>query len=762
MLLHHMASYRRFVVALLLLSAPALFAFEIPVGTPVYADPTDWQYANAVASDGQSFFVVWCDRRGGNERIFGTRMTANGDVLDPTGIDLGPSDTTPPRTPGVAWSGTSWVVVWHAEDGKLVAARVNRDGLLLGAPRAIAEGVEEANSSGAPFVASNGSRLAVAYTRRMTNSFHEIRSLLLDHELNVVGDVRLGRDDAIRGEITLATNGSEFAAAWIAYYPPFPRDKAMVEAARFDGSGNVHVNVPRQLGLGTFPLLASDGESYALLARSEQEPRTWFSRLLSRQLDVLSHDHQVPDSTRMAMPALLWSGGRYVGLSTRFDPERGHHIVAFSLDRAARPSAVTRRDSIFAGEFVSPALRAATNGTNVLTVWTEVSNPTPSPAPPIRIVATVTRAGNEALDIALEKRLVAISANEQNTPAVAFGASMHVVAWSEDDGVYATRIGLDGRSLDGRGVRLAPRGGAPSVAFDGTQFVAAWSDSADGTVNVRFISPSSGLRQEVLRANGFGASIAGGGDGSLLVWAGADERIRAASIQRATRAFAGSPVIVSPPSDDSATAPAAAWNGSVFLVVWTEYHFFPFGSHPGDLEIKRILGARLKPNLTLLDTAALVIGDVPNTQDHGAAVASNGTDWMVVWQSNIEFQPDIVLRGRRVHADGALQGPESGIEIAAGSARALTWDGSRYALAWKPAPDGSIAVGYLPPSGPAVPADRVTLLNGKAAVPYAIATAGLNRLVVAYTRIAREAQYGGVQRAFLQRVGAPLKRRGVR
>lgn len=755
-----MTSHRWYPVALFFLFAATLSAFETPVGTPVYGDPTRLQYASAVASDGDGFFAVWRDQRGGGERIIGTRLTANGDVLDLTGIDIGGSSTTPPRTPGVVWSGTSWVVVWFAEDRQLMAARVDRHGNVLDAPRLLMGGATSANDNGTPFVASNGSRIAVAYRMLMTNGLYELRSLLLDRELNVVGEVRLARDDAQRRELTLTANGSEFAAVWMAFHPPFPNTTSMVEAARFDGSGALLTSVPRQLGLGAYPVIAGDGSSYVVVLLNEAEPRMWRTRPLSRELDVLSHDRDIPDSIGMGIPSILFSGGRYVGLSTQFEQQSGYRLAAFSMDRDGRPSAITRRDTVFVGSQVTPALRAATSGTNVLSVWAEALNPASFDAA-VRIVGAVSRAGNEVLDITIDRKLVAISANAQQTPDVAFGASMHLAAWSEDDGVYATRIGLDGRSLDGRGVRLAPRGGAPSVAFDGTQFVAAWSDSVDGTVNVRFISPATGLQPEVLRANGLGASLAAGGDGSLLVWAGADDRIRAASIQRATRAFAGSPIVVSPPSEEDAAAPSAAWNGSVFLVVWTEFKLTPFGSHVPFLDLKRILGARLKANLTLLDTAALVIGDVPNKQDYGAAVASNGTDWMVVWQSNIS-QPDIVLRGRRVHADGALQGPESGIEIAAGSARALAWDGSRYALAWKPAPDASIAVGYLPPSGPAAPADKVTLLNTKAAVPYAIDIAGVNRLVVAYTRIAREPQYGGVQRAFLQRVGAPLKRRAVR
>src|SRR5512134_1993475 len=78
--------------ALLTAALPALGA---PYLTPEFGmdaptrGPSLSGYAAASAFDGTNYFVVWEDARQSNRRIYGTRVSPTGQVLDPVGIALG-------------------------------------------------------------------------------------------------------------------------------------------------------------------------------------------------------------------------------------------------------------------------------------------------------------------------------------------------------------------------------------------------------------------------------------------------------------------------------------------------------------------------------------------------------------------------------------------------------------------------------------------------------------------------------------------------
>src|ERR1043166_288245 len=82
----------RTLTSLLLLSAlTTAFAasaqvIETPVATATLGQAEENQTIPLAATDGTDFFVVWQDSRGGT---FGTRVTHDGRVLDPTGIQIG-------------------------------------------------------------------------------------------------------------------------------------------------------------------------------------------------------------------------------------------------------------------------------------------------------------------------------------------------------------------------------------------------------------------------------------------------------------------------------------------------------------------------------------------------------------------------------------------------------------------------------------------------------------------------------------------------
>ena len=86
-----------------------------------------------VAAAGDLRLAVWCEYVGSERRlaIIGSRLNADGNALDPAGIDVHAS-VVRPSGPRVASDGTGWLVVW-VDAAKLYGSRVAHDGTLIDA-----------------------------------------------------------------------------------------------------------------------------------------------------------------------------------------------------------------------------------------------------------------------------------------------------------------------------------------------------------------------------------------------------------------------------------------------------------------------------------------------------------------------------------------------------------------------------------------------------------------------------------------------------
>ena len=131
-----------------------------PTGIPISTAPS-WQWEPAIASDGESYFVVcgW-DQRSTND-VYGTPVAADGTVLDPNGILI--SSGHDASHPAIAFDGENYLVAWldNGGDGDIYGARVTPAGELLdpgGIPISTAAG-----SQAYPSVAFDGANYMVAW-----------------------------------------------------------------------------------------------------------------------------------------------------------------------------------------------------------------------------------------------------------------------------------------------------------------------------------------------------------------------------------------------------------------------------------------------------------------------------------------------------------------------------------------------------------------------------------------------------------------------
>jgi len=110
-----------------------LGSVQDPTGKSICTAPKD-QQAPVVAYDGSDYLVVWTDKRGATQDIYGTRIDGSSKVLDASGIAISKAANSK-LYPAVAAGKTGFLVVWedHRKSGdpNIYGARVNRAGEVL-------------------------------------------------------------------------------------------------------------------------------------------------------------------------------------------------------------------------------------------------------------------------------------------------------------------------------------------------------------------------------------------------------------------------------------------------------------------------------------------------------------------------------------------------------------------------------------------------------------------------------------------------------
>ncbi|NIM96984.1 MAG: hypothetical protein GTO24_02525 [candidate division Zixibacteria bacterium] len=110
-----------------------------PIGIPVCTTSGRQIWVNAAWGDG-SYLVVWGDSRGPNSEVYGARIDPQGNVLDAEGFPISTGSGWA-ACPDVAWDGTNFMVVWSHDrydttSYDIYASRVTPEGEVLD-PRGI-------------------------------------------------------------------------------------------------------------------------------------------------------------------------------------------------------------------------------------------------------------------------------------------------------------------------------------------------------------------------------------------------------------------------------------------------------------------------------------------------------------------------------------------------------------------------------------------------------------------------------------------------
>jgi hypothetical protein len=286
-----------------------------------------------------------------------------------------------------------------------------------------------------------------------------------------------------------------------------------------------------------------------------------------------------------------------------------------------------------------------------------------------------------ALEFPLSTPVIQPAPFGRANPHIASNGDGFLAAWADYRTnrveIRAARLDHDVNLVDPTGIRIAANSGASlSVASDGRDYVIAYDCNGDlyytPSICTARVDAATGEVTAGVRING-GVSPAIAFNGrSYVVAFGApnvsfQKEIDAIAISR-DAAASGQPFRVGA----GVSAPALTSNGDVFLAAWSTY---------GSLQ-SAVISDR-----DVLATSALS-SFVPQSGPgpFGWALASNGRDFMVVWQQNVgvrDRQYVTELRSRPVSATGSA-GEER--TVAADPERtwqpAITWTGADYIVTY--------------------------------------------------------------------------------
>lgn len=283
----------------------------------------------------------------------------------------------------------------------------------------------------------------------------------------------------------------------------------------------------------------------------------------------------------------------------------------------------------------------------------------------------------------------------QLLPAVAAGAGGFLLVWQDHQrtpsDIHGARVDATGKLLDPTGFVISDASGgqlAPTVAFDGTNFLVAWADgrhAGNGAIYAARVSGAGAVLEPsgILVSRGSLPkslpSVAHNGTSYLIVWeemrTSTNSDIYAARVNNAGTVLDASARIISS-STAHQTEPVVAAGGGQFLVAWSEVS--------SGTSWWKVSGARVSGEGLVLGTAGLPLS---SSWGHASApaVAYDGANFLVVW-SDTRGGSAADIYGTRVSPTGiVLNSSNLAITTAAGTQGnpAVAHDGTRYLVVWE-------------------------------------------------------------------------------
>lgn len=710
-------------------------SIEVPVAAPVIGRAAETQSLPRVATDGRDFFAVWIDHRSGTSSVFGTRVLADGTVLDPTGILIAVQGDTP----GVVWDGANYVVVWQENYTssypylRVSFVRIDRNGRLLGGPKPVVD-----HSRGVPSIASNGRGSAVIFS---VDSSHVVLISQDGSVTNKTVSPSFGLDTQI------ASNGDGFLLAWAS--------SSFTYLLRLDNDGNPRAPLQWTQRMDDAQLTAGSGGPYLLAALKWGLDGSSCARgIVGRFVTssgvsdpVVIHDAGGADLGNFTVTPdwngfqVVWEkrlGANPCGPAVDGDPASFHGPYPpfglaqthFGQDGSSGTPSMVAEGSEYA---LHPSV--ARNSAAELLVWID----TPYSGSRSKIAAAIVNPGGPVVPIS-----IASSASAQHYTGLAAAESTFMTVWSDGDlfdegtGIYARRFSSDGRALDLAAIKVSTNeqtsNWAPVVSFDGAVWLFVWK-GYNKSVMRRMAADGSWIDAAPLTIGSTDFAVASNGNG-FAVLSTASPALKITFIPRTgdTREV---PVAPFPSPVGYLEYLSLAWDGGGYAAVWSR------GS-TNDIEGVRLDrdGRIVTPLFGIARNSRLNI--LPSIDCHGVMC-------VVAWQSDDSIAAASVIGGTVIPFNKMIDAadPEASAEQPTVLA---TRDG--FQLFWSER-------GFATPS-----LFTASITSGGIGSPTLLGTSGFygaaaaavtarGQLGLTLVHPANDPAYGGVTRAFLRILPAP-------
>jgi len=738
----------KYLVVCLSLAIPAFGklgpSVEVPVAQPTLGRAAGTQGFPHVATDGRDFFAVWIDSRGGDGSVYGTRVLADGTVLDPTGILIS-SPGVSCASPGLVWDGANYVVVWQQQDdtSHVSFVRVDRNGTVLGAPKTLLDGY-----TGSPSSASNRHGSKVIFSKpvgtvvRITQDGSFIRKNPLPQ---VVGQVR-----------QIASNGDGYLLSWT---------DLQTSMIRLDDNGDVVAGSALQLAeRGPYTqLIAGIGGPYLLVGTNWPTDLSSCSRSIVGRLVTGSgvsapfviHDAggadiadfaAAPDGSGFQVVWMKRLGSNVCPPILQIDPPTTYYpSPPFGLSQihVGQDGSSGTPSTVAEGSGFDQQPSVARNSAAELLVWIE----SPYSGNSSKIAAAIAHPGQPLVPIA-----IASSAAMQIYSGIAASENTFMTVWSEQNpldlttAVYARRFSTDGRALDAAPIKVSDQAGTypePVVSFDGAVWLFLWF-AGPNTMARRMTADGTWIDAAPLTVGEpFGGvysyAAASNGNGFAVLTIAHDPALTMTFIPRT-----GDPRKV-PVAQISGLAsylrfPSMAWDGKAYLAVWLE-------GNDNDIE-----GIRLDQDGQIITPLTGILRS-PRMDTMPSVACHEGT-CAVAWESDGSVAAASLVSGTLVPFFTTTVAPSAPNTYSTFPKLVATPDGFR--LFWNEL--GSATPSLLTASLTAYGLDSPNILGTASVTGAAITPHG--QLGLSLTHAANDPAYGGVTQAFL-RVWPPERRRAA-
>ena len=430
----------------------------------------------SLSFDGSNYLVAWADRRAYPYwRIYGSRVSQSGTVLDPAGIGISVFGSRQ-EYPSLTFDGTNYLVAWQDNRSgayDIYAARVGKTGVVL-EPGGVA--ISTAGSSQyVPSTAFDGQNFFITW-QDQRGVFDNIYGARVSRSAVVMDPAGIALSTAAYSQdiSTSAFDGTNYMVVWQDLRNGVSFD---VYGARISQSGMImdptSISISTVLGSQICPAIAFDRTNYLAVWQDNRNSDYW----------------DIYGARVSPIGAVLDPGGLPISVTanSQYDPSIGfgdtNYFVVWRDDRGGiygarvSPSGIVfDSNGILISQRIYNGSRPsiAFDGTNYLVVWDYYRLLTPRWWVCAIYGARVSQSGAvlDTLGISVTRT----DMHYRASPSVAFDGTNYLVVWLDSARIYGTRVTRSGVVIDSLGFSISSGNSSPRIAFDGINYTAVWPD----------------------------------------------------------------------------------------------------------------------------------------------------------------------------------------------------------------------------------------------------------------------------------------------